>query len=103
MIMGGKLPHKCQYVIYDEIHKYARWRDYIKGAFDRLKDPTKILVTGSARLDLYRKSGQSLQGRYYLLRMIGYSLKEVSDYSLGSLEDFFQFGEFPILSSKKFG
>jgi predicted AAA+ superfamily ATPase len=101
MILEGKLPNKCQYVIYDEIHKYARWRNYIKGAFDKLKDQTKILVTGSARLDLYRKSGESLQGRYYLLRMHGYSLKEVIDYRLGSLEDLFQFGGFPEPFLKK--
>jgi hypothetical protein len=50
MVMGGKLPHKCQYVIYDEIHKYARWRDYIKGAFDRLKNLTKILARFSSKI-----------------------------------------------------
>lgn len=101
MILEGKLPHKYEYVIYDEIHKYARWRNYIKGVFDKMKDQTKILVTGSARLDLYRKSGESLQGRYYLLRMHGYSLKEVTDYGLGDLADLMQFGGFPEPFLKK--
>jgi predicted AAA+ superfamily ATPase len=101
MILEGKLPTKSSFVIFDEIHKYARWRNYIKGTFDKLKDQIKILVTGSARLDLYRKSGDSLQGRYYLIRMHGFSLKEVLDYQLGSLEDLFQFGGFPEPFLKK--
>jgi len=101
MILEGKLPTKSSLVIFDEIHKYARWRNYIKGTFDKLKGEIKILVTGSARLDLYRKSGDSLQGRYYLIRMHGFSLREVLDYQLGSLEDLFQYVGFPEPFLKK--
>jgi predicted AAA+ superfamily ATPase len=53
--------------IFDELHKYRRWRNYLKGLFDARPADQKILVTGSGRLDLYRFGGDSLQGRYHLL------------------------------------
>src|SRR3990167_8398540 len=50
--------------IFDEIHKYRSWRNYLKGLYDAKSPSQQILVTGSARLDFYRFSGDSLQGRY---------------------------------------
>ena len=47
-------------LVFDELHKYRKWRAYIKGIFDELHPKKKILVTGSARLDLYRFGGDSL-------------------------------------------
>lgn len=47
--------------IFDEIHKYRLWRNYLKGIYDANLAQQQILVTGSARLDYYRFSGDSLQ------------------------------------------
>jgi len=55
--------------ILDEIHKYRRWRNYLKGLYDGRPRGQKILVAGSGRLDVYRFGGDSLQGRYHLLRL----------------------------------
>lgn len=63
-------------VLFDEIHKYKDWKNYLKGQFDKHKDDFKMLVTGSARLDIYRKGGDSLMGRYYYYRLHPFSLPE---------------------------
>jgi len=57
-------PSKPFLVILDEIHKYARWKNYLKGAFDGYRQDFRFLVTGSGRLDLFKKGGDSLMGRY---------------------------------------
>ena len=62
---------------FDEIHKYTSWRDYLKGIYDEFHATHQILVTGSARLDLLRKSGDSLQGRYHHLRLHPLSVNEL--------------------------
>ena len=54
---------------FDEIHKYRTWRNYLKGLYDGRARGQRILVTGSARLDWHRISGDSLQGRHHLLRL----------------------------------
>ena len=51
-------------IVLDEIHKYKDWRSYLKGAYDRFHEQYIFLVTGSGRLDLYRRGGESLAGRY---------------------------------------
>lgn len=65
--------------IYDEIHKAARWKGTLKGVYDTLEDPkqAQILVTGSARLNVYRKGGDSLLGRYLHFRLHPFSLGEL--------------------------
>ena len=63
-------------IIYDEIHKYQSWKNYLKGEYDKHKDEFGILVTGSARLDIYRKGGDSLLGRYRYYRLHPFSLSE---------------------------
>src|SRR5271157_3039882 len=64
-------------VVFDEIHKRHRWKDILKGIYDSMDRSVRILVTGSARLDLFRKSGDSLVGRYSLFRMLPLSCAEV--------------------------
>ncbi|HBR14738.1 MAG TPA: AAA family ATPase [Candidatus Omnitrophica bacterium] len=64
-------------LILDEIHKYRSWRNYLKGLFDLSLKERKILVTGSARLDLYCFGGDSLQGRYHYLRLHPLSVAEL--------------------------
>ena len=63
--------------IFDEIHKYRGWRDFLKGVFDGRPATQRILVTGSARLSYYQFSGDSLQGRYHLLRLHPFSVAEL--------------------------
>ncbi len=81
--------------IFDEIHKYRSWRDYLKGLYDVRPTGQKILVTGSARLDYYRYSGDSLQGRYHLLRLHPLSVAELGLESREELADLLTLGGFP--------
>ncbi|MBW1780688.1 MAG: ATP-binding protein [Deltaproteobacteria bacterium] len=65
------------WIVFDEIHKRHRWRDILKGAYDLFGEEFRFLITGSARLDLFRRSGDSLVGRYNLFHMMPLSLGEV--------------------------
>ena len=56
-------------IVFDELHKYRRWKQFLKGFFDTYEASVRIMVTGSSRLDVYRKGGDSLMGRYFLYRM----------------------------------
>lgn len=76
-IIAGKFDPKSNLLIFDEVHKYPKWKNLIKGIFDKHKDHFSIMVTGSARLDIYRKGGDSLQGRYYHYRLHPFSLAEL--------------------------
>ncbi len=64
-------------IILDEIHKAKLWKRSIKGIYDTLENPCDILVTGSAKLNVYRKGSDSLMGRYYHLRLHPFSLAEL--------------------------
>jgi predicted AAA+ superfamily ATPase len=64
--------------ILDEIHKYKKWKILLKGEYDKYKDKFQILVTGSARLDIYRKGGDSLLGRYRSYRLHPFSVAELA-------------------------
>ena len=63
--------------VFDELHKFRGWRNYLKGLWDGRPGGQRVLVTGSARLDFYRFGGDSLQGRYHLLRMHPLSVAEL--------------------------
>lgn len=65
-------------LIFDEIHKMPGWKNYLKGVFDTKQDKQKILVTGSARLEVFRSAGDSLAGRYFLHRLMPFSAAELS-------------------------
>jgi uncharacterized protein len=77
VITTSSWPGEVELIILDEIHKYRKWKGLIKGEYDKLKDSYKFLVTGSARLDLYRRGGDSLQGRYHYYRLHPFSLAEL--------------------------
>ena len=81
--------------IFDEIHKYRSWRNYLKGLFDVRPEGQQILVTGSARLDYYRYSGDSLQGRYHLLRLHPLSVAELGLETREDFEELLTLGGFP--------
>ena len=61
----------------DEIHKYPRWKRFLKGLYDAAGAQTDILVTGSGRLDIYQRGGDSLLGRYGLYRLHPFTLAEM--------------------------
>lgn len=83
-------------VILDEIHKYSRWRMLVKGLFDKHGSSLSILVTGSARLDHFRKGGDSLAGRYHYYRLHPLTLTEVDrDFKLDTIIDLLKYSGFP--------
>lgn len=79
----------------DEIHEYPRWRNLVKGLYDKRWDELKILVTGSARLDLYRRGGDSLQGRYHYFSLHPLSVAELKIRSTKDFKELLQLGGFP--------
>ncbi|HMN24753.1 MAG TPA: ATP-binding protein [Ignavibacteriaceae bacterium] len=119
-IISGELPGQRSLLIFDEIHKYKKWKNLVKGIFDTQKELYKIIVTGSARLNVYRKSGDSLQGRYRYFTLHPFSLAEVeilqnsfepfaelnfhSTSFKNNMDNLFEFGGFPeplLTQSKK--
>jgi predicted AAA+ superfamily ATPase len=65
-------------VVFDELHKLARWKRFLKGFYDLYSDCGPIVVTGSSRLDVYRRGGDSLMGRYFLFHMHPLSVGELA-------------------------
>lgn len=101
-------------VIFDEIHKYSKWKTFIKGFFDVYHNKVKIVVTGSSRLDVFKKGGDSLMGRYFLYRMHPLTVRELIDIKISDSElkkpkkinqnqfnNLLQFGGFPEPFIKK--
>lgn len=78
-IIARKFSADTDLLIFDELHKYGQWKNYLKGEYDKNHEKYKILVTGSARLDIYRRGGDSLMGRYHYLRLHPFSLAEALD------------------------
>ena len=59
-LLSHEFPVQQRLLVLDEIHKYRRWRNWLKGLYDKTKSQRRYLVTGSARLDLYRRGGDAL-------------------------------------------
>jgi hypothetical protein len=83
-------------VVFDEFHKYARWKNYLKGTFDGFGDRYAFMVTGSGRLDVYKRGGDSLLGRYVPLGLFPLTVAELAgkratwkgfEQDLGELDD----------------
>jgi predicted AAA+ superfamily ATPase len=64
-------------LVFDELHKFPRWKNWIKGIYDVSHESHSFLITGSARLDVYRRGGDSLMGRYHYWRLHPFTLDEV--------------------------
>lgn len=77
LLIKSKLNPNEKFWVLDEIHKYSRWRNWIKGLYDKYHEDHQILVTGSAKLDIYSRGGDSLQGRYFLYRFHPLTLSEI--------------------------
>lgn len=69
-------------VAFDEIHKYSRWKQFLKGFFDLYGKRVKIIATGSARMDVYKKGSDSMMGRYFPYRMHPFSVAELLDVTI---------------------
>ena len=86
-------------VIFDELHKMKNWKSWIKGIYDTESIPPSLLVTGSARIETYRKGGDSLAGRYFSYRLHPLTVKEIcSSMKLApqeALDGLLFFGGFP--------
>lgn len=75
-----------KYIIFDEIHKYPKWKNFLKGFFDTYRNKVYICVTGSARLDVFKYGGDSMMGRYFLFRMHPITVKEIINPQIPSQE-----------------
>jgi len=74
-------------LVLDEIHKMRKWKRYLKGVFDGRTEGQAVLVTGSARMETFRQSGESLAGRYFHLRLHPFSVREWVDLTDAKPED----------------
>jgi hypothetical protein len=88
ILQDGSWSQQVPLLIFDEIHKMPNWKIWLKGIADsRLAQiantntqAQKILITGSARMDTFRQSGESLAGRYFSWRLHPISVKELVDF-----------------------
>ena len=89
----------AELVIFDELHKMRKWKSWIKGIYDTEGISPSLLVTGSARLDTYRKGGESLAGRFFYYRLHPLTVKEICRYlgekSETALDKIIKLGGFP--------
>lgn len=85
-----------QLLILDELHKMPGWKRFIKGVYDTRDKDMRILVTGSARLDTFRRGGDSLAGRYFSHRLLPFSLSELKGTEFaGAIDRLMERGGFP--------
>lgn len=70
---------KKELIIFDELHKLKKWKSWVKGLYDTEGIKPKILVTGSAKLDSYKKVGDSLAGRFFQYKLHPLDLKEIQE------------------------
>ncbi|MBU0682880.1 MAG: ATP-binding protein [Candidatus Omnitrophica bacterium] len=81
-----KISKNLPVVVFDEIHKFGKWKQFLKGFYDTYKDQVKIIVTGSAKLDIYKRGGDSLMGRYFPYRVHPLSLAELMNTAIRKKE-----------------
>ncbi len=93
-IQKGEWSKSEPLIIFDEIHKRKGWQSFVKGIWDTWKDSQRFIVTGSARLNVFRKGGDSLLGRYHYYRIHPFTLPELG-ISAANLQTLFKFGGFP--------
>ena len=93
-ILRRELP-ATYFWVFDELHKYRPWRNFLKGLYDAKREGQRILVTGSGRLELFSFGGDSLQGRYHLLRLHPFSVAEAGIEDPDGLAELLRLGGFP--------
>ncbi len=86
-------------IIFDELHKMKVWKSWLKGIYDTEGSTPALLVTGSARLDTYKKGGESLAGRFFPYRLHPLTVKEIcntlSESPQSALDNLLKLGGFP--------
>jgi uncharacterized protein len=95
MIKKEGWPEKTDLLVLDEIHKMAEWKNYVKGVFDTKPDKQHLIVTGSARLETFRQTGDSMAGRFFRHRLFPLSYKEITEKKPDSIEKLIVRGGFP--------
>ncbi|MBU2574641.1 MAG: ATP-binding protein [Elusimicrobia bacterium] len=80
-----KTGRRGAWACFDEIHKMPRWKNILKDYFDAHENKVNFIVTGSARLDMFRSSGDSLSGRYFLFNLNPLTLAEASGASFAGI------------------
>ncbi len=97
LIVKQQWDRKADLIILDEIHKMKKWKSGLKGIYDTEGVRPRILVTGSARMDVYRRGGDSLAGRYFLHHLLPFSVRELRGHASPKkiFEDLMTFGGFP--------
>ena len=93
-ILKNEISFDSKVCVFDEIHKYKKWRTLIKGIYDKNFEDHQFIVTGSARLDHFRKGGDSLLGRYRYFRLHPFTISELNA-SSADIQALLQFGGFP--------
>lgn len=76
-LLNNRWSPETDLLVFDELHKYNRWKGWIKGVWDTRHQGESILVTGSSRLDVFRRGGDSLLGRYHYYRLHPLSVAEL--------------------------
>jgi len=76
ILAAGSWSPRADLLVMDEIHKMRKWKSFLKGAYDGLASHQSLLVTGSARMETFRQTGESLAGRYFHLRLHPISVRE---------------------------
>lgn len=95
-IVAGKTWHpQAELLVLDELHKMPGWKNFLKGLYDTKSAHLKILVTGSARLETFRGSGDSLAGRFFRHRLNPLSLLEIAQKNDEGLQRLLERGGFP--------
>lgn len=77
LILSQSWDRSKDLVIFDELHKKSKWKSWIKGIYDKEGVRPRLLVTGSARLEVYKKGGDSLAGRHFHFRLHPFSVAEL--------------------------
>lgn len=96
IIMDEAWRENTELLILDELHKMPNWKNYLKGVYDTKTEHLKIIVTGSARLDIFRQAGDSLAGRFFLHHLLPFSPAELKNTEFSNdLDRFINRGGFP--------
>ena len=101
---------KVKLIIFDEIHKMVKWKQWLKGIYDKNEYENQFIVTGSARLDTFKKVGDSLAGRYFHYRLHPLDVREVCKIDKKAhpdqiIDQILNFGGFPepfLANNKRF-
>ncbi|MEJ5308098.1 MAG: ATP-binding protein [candidate division WOR-3 bacterium] len=97
IILNKEWALDTEFIVLDEIQKLEKWKTFLKGIYDTKEKRQKILITGSAKLDIFKQTGDSLAGRYYLYHLFPFSVKELQHIlkPYDAVEKLNRFGGFP--------